>query len=185
VAWTVAQVEAVVAGGLWGKVAIFITWDDWGGWVDHVDPPEVERWTDGTQFRYGGRVPCIVLSPYAKPGHVSKALHSHVSLVHFCEENFGLAPVTPRTAAADAMADCFDFNQKPLAPPSRVTPTPTPTPTPAPTPSRVLTEIQAAAARAAARIASAAESSTNAHVLQELRYAAEDVDRITKLSSGS
>src|SRR5205814_2299651 len=55
--WTATQVQAVVDAGLWPQVAIFVTWDDWGGWWDHVTPPEVEKWTDGTQFRYGGRVP--------------------------------------------------------------------------------------------------------------------------------
>ncbi len=83
--WTVRQVNAIVQGGLWPKTAIFITWDDWGGWLDHVDPPEVEKWKDGTQFRYGSRVGCLVLSAYAKSGHISKALHSHVSLLKFCE----------------------------------------------------------------------------------------------------
>jgi phospholipase C len=185
-AWTVAQVEAIVAGNLWDKVAIFITWDDWGGWADHVDPSEVEQWTDGTQFRYGNRVPCLVLSPYAKAGHVSSELHSHVSLVHFCEETFNLASVTPRTAAADAMGDCFDFGQKPLGPPSSVSPSPTPGPAPTQSPgppANVLREIRASAARAAARIADATGSTTDSHALEQLRYAAEDVDRITKLSS--
>jgi phospholipase C len=115
--WTVDQVNAVVAAGLWPQVAIFITWDDWGGWWDHVTPAEVEKWTDGTQFRYGGRVGCLVLSPYARKGYVSKALHSHVSLVKFCETNFGLPSLNARTAAADGMADCFDFKQAPLPPP--------------------------------------------------------------------
>jgi len=116
--WTAGQVQAVVAAGLWPQVAIFITWDDWGGWWDHVTPPEVERWTDGTQFRYGGRVGCLVLSPYARMGYVSKAMHSHVSLVRFCENNFGLPSLNSRTSADDGMADCFDFTQAPLPPPS-------------------------------------------------------------------
>ena len=115
--WTASQVQAVVSAGLWAKVAILITWDDWGGWWDHVAPPEVERWKDGTQFRYGGRVPCLVLSPYARAGYVSKALHSHVSLVKFCEANFGLPSLNARTKASDAMEDCFDLTQKPLPPP--------------------------------------------------------------------
>jgi phospholipase C len=116
--WTVDQVDAIVQGGLWPTTAIFITWDDWGGWFDHVDPPEVEKWTDGTQFRYGSRVPCLVLSPYAKRGHVSHVLHSHVSLVRFCEITFGLPSVNKRTAGAGGMADCFDFRQHPGPPPS-------------------------------------------------------------------
>jgi phospholipase C len=118
--WTLAQLKAVVAGGLWPKVAFFITWDDWGGWADHVNPPELEKWTDGTQFRYGGRVPCLVVSPYAKKAYVSKALHSHVSLIRFCENVFGLPSLNARTTAADGMADCFDFTQAPLPPPTGI-----------------------------------------------------------------
>ena len=115
--WTVAQVRAIVKGGLWPHCAIFITWDDWGGWYDHVVPPLVEKWSDGSQFRYGSRVGCLVLSPYAKPGYISKVRHSHVSLVRFCELTFGLVPVNVRSAGADGMQDCFDFSQKPLPPP--------------------------------------------------------------------
>jgi len=124
--WTVDQVNAIVRGGLWPQVAIFITWDDWGGWWDHVSPPEVERVKDAvpsysadmTQFRYGSRVGCLVLSPYAKPGYLSKRLHSHVSLIRFCETLFGLPSLNKRTTATDGMTDCFDFSQKPLAPPT-------------------------------------------------------------------
>lgn len=115
--WTVAQVNAVVQGGLWPTAAIFITWDDWGGWFDHVDPPELEKWTDGTQFRYGSRVPCLVLSPYAKPGYISKAQHSHVSLLKFCGSMFGLPALNQRMAQADDMIDCFNFQQAPGGPP--------------------------------------------------------------------
>jgi phospholipase C len=115
--WTVQQVDAIVQGGLWGRTVIFITWDDWGGWYDHVDPPGVETWTDGTQFRYGSRVGCLVLGPYAKRGYVSHVLHSHVSLLRFCETTFGLSPLNARDRAADDMSDCFDFTQQPLAPP--------------------------------------------------------------------
>jgi phospholipase C len=115
--WTVDQVNAIVKGGLWPKTAIFITWDDWGGWFDHVDPPLLETWTDGTPFRYGSRVPCLVLGPYAKRGHLSHSLLSHVSLLRFCEATFALPNLNKRTAAADGMTDCFDFTQKPGPPP--------------------------------------------------------------------
>jgi len=115
--WTASQVDAIVAAGLWPRTAIFITWDDWGGWWDHVTPPDVERWKDGTQFRYGGRVPCLVLGPYARRAHISKRVHSHVSIVRFCEDNFGLEPLNARAAASDGMEDCFDFAQDPLPPP--------------------------------------------------------------------
>jgi phospholipase C len=126
--WTVDQVNAVVKGAMWPKTAIFITWDDWGGWLDHVDPPNVEQWKhdpkhperdgnhpqwNGTQFRYGSRVGCLVLSPYAKSGYISKILHSHVSLLKFCETLFSLAPLNDRDRSADDMSDCFDFGQAP------------------------------------------------------------------------
>jgi len=116
-AWTVSQVNAIVQGGLWPKTAIFISWDDWGGWYDHVAPANIEHWTDGTQFRYGSRVPCLVMGPYAKAGYISKTLHSFVSIVKFCEDNFGLSPINQRDGSADDMADCFDFTQTPLVPP--------------------------------------------------------------------
>jgi phospholipase C len=115
--WTIQQIEAVVKGGLWGTTAIFITWDDWGGWYDHITPPEVEKWKDGTQFRYGPRVPCLIVSPYAKQGYISKTRKSHVSLLAFCEKNFGLPAVTERDRTADNMSDGFNFDQEPLEPP--------------------------------------------------------------------
>jgi phospholipase C len=123
--WTVDQVNAIVKGGLWASSAIFITWDDWGGWWDHVDPPNLETWNNatprpdykGTQFRYGSRVGCIVLGPYAKRKYVSKTLHSHVSLLKFCESLFGLSPINQRDASADNMGDCFDLGQTPQQPP--------------------------------------------------------------------
>ena len=115
--WSVDQVNAIVGGGLWPKVAIFITWDDWGGWFDHVDPPELEKWTDGTQFRYGSRVGCLVVSPYAKAGYISKQTHSHVSLLKFCVTNFGLPTWNARLQASDDLSDCFNFKQAPLPAP--------------------------------------------------------------------
>jgi phospholipase C len=116
-AWTKQQVDAVVQGGLWNTSAIFITWDDWGGWYDHVTPPELEQWQDGTQFRYGSRVGCLVLSPYVRAGYISSVQHSHVSLVKCAETIFGVPFLNARTQSTDDMLDCFDFTQTPLSPP--------------------------------------------------------------------
>jgi phospholipase C len=116
--WTVDQVNAIVQGNLWPKVAVFITWDDWGGWADHVEPANVEQWTDGTQFRYGNRVPCLVVSPFAKQGHISRVLHSHVSIVRFCEQNFGLPSVNKRTAGRRRQGGLLRLQQ--LAPGARL-----------------------------------------------------------------
>jgi phospholipase C len=63
-------------------------------------------------------VPCLVLGPYAKRGHLSKSLLSHVSLIKFCETTFGLPSLNKRTAAANGMTDCFDFTQLAGPPPS-------------------------------------------------------------------
>ncbi len=131
--WTVERVNQVASSALWANTAIFITWDDWGGWYDHVEPPNVQTWTGGgpngyagSQFRYGPRVPCLVISPYAKQG-VNTTFHSHVSLVKFCLRTFGLQPFSAAPAFApgdrsDDMWDCFDF----AAPPRLSAPSPQP-----------------------------------------------------------
>ena len=126
-AWLGSAVKAVATGKDWPHVMVFITFDDWGGWDDHVDPPAVEKFPQGTPFagepyRYGSRVPCIVVGPYAKASHVSHALSSHVSLIAFIERLWGLSPspnadAKRRTMADTAMRDCHDFTQTPLAPP--------------------------------------------------------------------
>lgn len=126
-AWLGSAVKAVASGKDWGHVMMFITFDDWGGWVDQVDPPLVEKFPQGTayigdQYRYGSRVPCIVVGPYAKANHVSHELSSHVSLVAFIERLWKLPPspnsdAKRRTTADKAMSDCYDFSQQPVAPP--------------------------------------------------------------------
>jgi phospholipase C len=122
---------------LWTRTVIFITWDDWGGWYDHVVPPNVEKWDskraqypgdahpefNGQQFRYGSRVPCLVICPYARQGFVSKTQRSHISLLKFCQTLFGVPSINPRLDTADDMSDCFDPTQAPLAKPNIPAPT--------------------------------------------------------------
>ena len=110
-------IQSLMQSSVWDSSAFMLVYDDWGGWFDHVVPPNVQSWTDGTQFRYGSRVGCLVLGPYARRGHISKVLHSHVSLLKFCEATFGLLPLNKRDKAADDMSDCFDFQQPPAPPP--------------------------------------------------------------------
>lgn len=116
-AWSTRQIKAIVTGGLWPSTAIFITWDDWGGWYDHVVPPETEKWKDGTQFRYGNRVGCIVVSPFARNGFISKVQHSHVSMLRFCETVFHIPAINDRDGKSSDMMDCFDFKKPPSGPP--------------------------------------------------------------------
>jgi phospholipase C len=127
--WTAARVHAVTSSPLWAKTAIFITWDDWGGWHDHVAPPLTSTWKGGghagytnSQFRFGPRVPCLVVSPYAKQG-INHTFYSHSSIVKFCLRRFGLnawnAPALQPGDKAGDMWESFDFAAPPrLAPPT-------------------------------------------------------------------
>ena len=108
--WTVEQLNAVMQGPLWSSTAVFLTWDDFGGFYDHVPPPEVD------QFGFGPRVPLLIISPYARQGYVSHTLYEFSSLLKFVEQRFGLAPLGDRDEAANDMLDSFDFDCPPLPP---------------------------------------------------------------------
>jgi phospholipase C len=114
--YAVQVLNAAMNGPQWPGLAVFLVWDEWGGFYDHVEPPSVELWEDGTLFRYGYRTPAIVISPYARPGYVSHSLYSGVSLLRFTETIFELGSLTERDANANDMLDCFDFHQTPLPP---------------------------------------------------------------------
>jgi phospholipase C len=105
--WVASIVNAIGNSPFWSNTAIFITWDDWGGWYDHVAP------TIHNSYEYGFRVPLIVVSPYAKKGYVSHVTHDFGSLLHFTEATFGLPSLGYADALADDLSDCFDFNQTP------------------------------------------------------------------------
>ncbi len=100
-------VNAVGQSPYWNTTAIFVTWDDWGGWFDHVAPPIYGS------YELGFRVPLIVISPYAKRGYVSHVQHEFGSILHFTEEQFGLGSLNFTDARADDLADCFDFTGSP------------------------------------------------------------------------
>jgi phospholipase C len=107
--WTVNQLNALMAGPDWSSTAVFIAWDDFGGFYDHVAPPQVD------EYGLGPRVPALVISPYAKPGYISHVQYDHTSILKFIETQFGLASLTARDAAAADFSDAFDFTQTPLA----------------------------------------------------------------------
>ena len=108
--WTVQQLNAVMQGPLWNSTAVFLTWDDFGGFYDHVPPPFSDR------FGFGPRVPLLIISPYAKSGYISHTNYEFSSLLKFAEERFGLNPLADRDAQANDMLDSFDFTQDPLPP---------------------------------------------------------------------
>ncbi len=106
-AYVTSLVNAIGEGPAWNSTAIFITWDDWGGWYDHVTPPQLDV------YGLGFRVPLLVISPYAKAGYVSHVQHEFGSILHFAEETLGLPSLGATDARADDLSDCFDFTQSP------------------------------------------------------------------------
>jgi phospholipase C len=111
--WVASIVNAIGTSQYWKDTAIIITWDDWGGWYDHVPPPKIFN-----SYEYGFRVPLIVVSPYARAAYISHVNHDFGSILKFIETMFGLTTVGPGDGYADSRADdlsdCFNFNQTPL-----------------------------------------------------------------------
>ena len=118
--WVTSIVNAVGnSPTYWNNTVIIITWDDWGGWYDHVPPPQVlancSQW--GCGYVYGFRVPLIVISPYiTKAGYISHTNHDFGSILKFIENNYGLTPLGyADTNAFDDLSDFFNFTQSPIA----------------------------------------------------------------------
>jgi phospholipase C len=124
-AWTVAQLNALMSSPQWPRMAVFVTWDDWGGIWDHVEPPIIEREADGKPIRFGHRVPCLAISPYARQGFISHETKSFLSIMRFALETLGVPLPEGRIRAASNMDDCFDWAQSP-APVLELKPRPCP-----------------------------------------------------------
>lgn len=120
--WTVRHINMLMQGPQWPRCAIFVVWDEWGGFWDHVRPPVIEKEPGflGQAVRYGYRIPCLVIGPYARRGHVSHTLYSHVSVLRTIENLFDVPPLNERDAKANDLLDCFDFDQ-PARDPVRLT----------------------------------------------------------------
>jgi len=101
-------VNAIMNSPYWKDTAIIITWDDFGGFYDHVAPPKVDR------YGYGFRVPALVISPYARAGFVDHTQFDFTSPLKLIETRFNLPALTDRDRAANDMLSCFDFKQQPL-----------------------------------------------------------------------
>ena len=108
--WTTEIVNAVMESPHWPDTAIFITWDDYGGFYDHVPPPQVD------DFGFGIRVPLLIVSPYAKRGAVTHELGEFSSVLRFIEDNWGLTQLTHRDREATPLLSAFDFDQEPRPP---------------------------------------------------------------------
>ena len=103
-------VQALMRSTSWDSSAFLVTYDDWGGWYDHVLPPQVD------EHGYGMRVPAFIVSPYAKRGHIDSTVIDFTSIMKFIEENWNIEPFAERDANANNFLSAFDFSAPPREP---------------------------------------------------------------------
>ena len=108
--WTVRQLNALMSRPAWRHTAVILTWDDFGGFYDHVPPPHVDI------YGYGPRVPALVISPWARPGYVFSETADFSSVLKLISTIFDLPSLTDRDANANDLLGAFDFEQEPLPP---------------------------------------------------------------------
>jgi phospholipase C len=128
----VAQVvQTLMHARTWKHTFLFITYDEHGGYYDHVPPPAAippdsipPRLTSsdvaGGFDRYGFRVPLLVISPWSRPGYVSRITQDHTSIAAFVERKWNLPAMTFRDAGAHPMIDYFDFRRPAFATPPKL-----------------------------------------------------------------
>jgi phospholipase C len=103
-------IQELMRSSAWNNSAFLLAYDDWGGWYDHVNPPQVDA--NG----YGMRVPALLVSAYAKKGSINSTQLDFTSILKFIENNWGIAPLADRDAKANDIISAFDFNQQPRQP---------------------------------------------------------------------
>ncbi|HEX2049625.1 MAG TPA: alkaline phosphatase family protein [Actinomycetota bacterium] len=104
--WTVDVVNRIMKSKYWKSTAIFLTWDDFGGFYDHVPPPQKDH------MGLGPRVPLLIISPWAKQGYVDSTEYEFSSVLKFIETVYDLPCMTHRDCQANDMMDAFDFEQE-------------------------------------------------------------------------
>jgi len=107
--WVATIANTLGASSYWNDTVMIVTWDDWGGWYDHVKPPHRDN------MGMGFRVPLIVVSPYARPGYVSHTTYEFGSVLRFIEDTFALGSLGGTDATSHSLADTLDLNAKPRA----------------------------------------------------------------------
>jgi phospholipase C len=105
--WVKHVINAIMNSPYWNSTAIILTWDDYGGFYDHVAPPQIDK------YGLGFRMPTIIISPYSKPGYIDHTQYQFESMLKFIEWRFSLQPLTERDLHANNLLNAFDFNQKP------------------------------------------------------------------------
>ena len=107
---TRTMIQTLMQSDAWDSSAFFITYDDWGGWYDHIPPPQVD------EYGLGFRVPTLLVSAYARNGHIDHTQLEHASFLKFIEENWKIPPLATRDAQANNFLSAFDFSSPPRAP---------------------------------------------------------------------
>jgi phospholipase C len=102
--------NALISSRYWTSSAFMWTYDDWGGWYDHVMPPQRDKYGDGF------RVPGLLVSAYAKKGFIDHTPLDFTSALKFIEYNWNVKPLASRDAKANNILSAFDFNQAPRSP---------------------------------------------------------------------
>jgi phospholipase C len=104
--WTVRTLNTIMRSKYWKSTAVIMTWDDFGGFYDHVPPPHYDI------MGLGPRVPLLIVSPWAKRGYIDHTTYEFSSILKFIETLHGLDPLTQRDRRADDMSSAFDFDQR-------------------------------------------------------------------------
>ncbi|MEO7841546.1 MAG: alkaline phosphatase family protein [Anaerolineales bacterium] len=104
------MIQALMQSNAWNSSAFLIAYDDWGGWYDHVPPPQVD------EYGYGFRVPALLIGPYARKGHVDHTQLDHTSVLKFIEANWNIPALAERDARANNFLSAFDFSSPPRDP---------------------------------------------------------------------
>jgi phospholipase C len=102
-------INSLIRSGSWKSSAFVLSWDDWGGWYDHVRPPRVDR------YGYGFRVPAMLVSPYAMRNYIDSTQLDFTSILKFIEQNWNLAPLAQRDRHAKSFMGAFQFSRPPRA----------------------------------------------------------------------
>jgi phospholipase C len=103
-------INALTRSSAWGSSMLLWTYDGWGGWYDHVVPPQVDA------SGYGFRVPAMLVSPFARQGYVDDTPLDFTSMIRFITTNWGLQPLASRDTSAQTFMDAFDFANPGRAP---------------------------------------------------------------------
>jgi len=115
--------DALRASPNWSKTVFVITYDEWGGFFDHVAPPlapipSASATAGDKDGRLGFRVPCVVISPFARRSFVAHGQYDHTSILKMIEWRFGLPPLTVRDQTANNLAEVLDFSAPNVAAPA-------------------------------------------------------------------